>query len=219
MTDELVETLSDRQLEAVFAHEVGHGVHRHLWWYLAAFFGGSFLATGLAVAWTSFMPAHLANFAGENTASVLGMVLLMGMLTLGFPLISHRFEHQADWFACRHMARSVQPGETTRSRWCEDRWSLCPRFGETGGQGDAGSIQGGAVSQCRHRCARAAGRLAAGASALAAPIRPPQVSPATPRSVPPRTNSAGRGGICTASSQDVADLAAGVYRRALARRR
>ena len=35
MSDALLESLSDRQIEAVFAHEVGHGRHRHLWWYMA----------------------------------------------------------------------------------------------------------------------------------------------------------------------------------------
>ena len=34
LTDLLIETLSDRQIEAVFAHEVGHIRHRHIAWYL-----------------------------------------------------------------------------------------------------------------------------------------------------------------------------------------
>jgi hypothetical protein len=29
----------------------------------------------------------------------------MAFIALGFPFISHRFEHQADWFASRHMAK------------------------------------------------------------------------------------------------------------------
>src|SRR5262249_47976732 len=48
MTDALLESFSDRQLEAVFAHEVGHGVHRHIPWYFATFVGALLLATGLA---------------------------------------------------------------------------------------------------------------------------------------------------------------------------
>jgi len=42
MSDLLLERMTDDQIEAVFAHEMGHVVHRHLWWivaYLVLFFG------------------------------------------------------------------------------------------------------------------------------------------------------------------------------------
>src|SRR6201999_2949396 len=34
MTDLLLETMPDEQIEAVFAHELGHIVYRHLIWYV-----------------------------------------------------------------------------------------------------------------------------------------------------------------------------------------
>ena len=34
LSDLLLETMTDEQVEAVFAHEVGHIVHRHMAWYV-----------------------------------------------------------------------------------------------------------------------------------------------------------------------------------------
>jgi Zn-dependent protease with chaperone function len=108
MTDALLESLTDRQIEAVFAHEVGHGVHRHILWYLAAFFGVSALATALGIYWSIFAPAPLAAFAGGDTADLLTIALLGAFLWFGFPFLSHRFEHQADWFASQHIAHTLE---------------------------------------------------------------------------------------------------------------
>ncbi len=47
MSDALLESISDRQIEAVFAHEVGHGVHRHVPWYLATMLAAFGLSAGL----------------------------------------------------------------------------------------------------------------------------------------------------------------------------
>ncbi len=109
MTDALLESLTDRQIEAVFAHEVGHGVHRHIVWYLASFAGASSLAGGVALVWVHFLPPALAGFAGQdNSQYLVGVACGCLFLGFGFPLISHRFEHQADWFASRHMAHVLE---------------------------------------------------------------------------------------------------------------
>ena len=102
ITDTLVESLSDDQLEAVFAHEVGHGIHWHLPWLMAAILGVVGLASGageLAVA-----AMNLSNTQGNMVSLALSSALLcvFGVAAIGW--ISPRFEHQADWFACRHMA-------------------------------------------------------------------------------------------------------------------
>jgi Zn-dependent protease with chaperone function len=109
MTDALLETLTDRQLEAVFAHEVGHGVHRHILWYLAAMVGTVSLAYGAAVFWDAYLPLPIAQFAGpEVTPGIISMAILVLFMAAGFPWISHRFEHQADYFASQHMARKFE---------------------------------------------------------------------------------------------------------------
>lgn len=103
MTDALLECLSDRQIEAVFAHEIGHGYHKHMWWYLAFMLG---TITGAAAG------ADLAGLAwpalrGDAANQIISFGLLALGLGGGFSFVSHRFEHQADWFAARHMARSL----------------------------------------------------------------------------------------------------------------
>lgn len=112
MTDSLLESLTDRQIEAVFAHEVGHGRHRHLWWYIAAF-----AAAGALSLWAADWCVTLAERWSRQSwsadtqdmvASLAQLVLLGVFLTFGFSWISRRFEHQADWFAAQHMARSLE---------------------------------------------------------------------------------------------------------------
>ncbi|MCL2640502.1 MAG: M48 family metallopeptidase [Phycisphaerales bacterium] len=107
MTDALLESLTDRQLEAVFAHEVGHGYHRHLWWYLVSLFSAIMLTTSAADLITPHLPTRILQTFGsaDNAALMLSLVLLAWFLTLCFPFVSHRFEHQADHFAAKHMAK------------------------------------------------------------------------------------------------------------------
>jgi len=104
LSDLLLETMSDEQIEAVFAHEMGHVKHRHLWWLLLA------------------MGALLLVFAGPGQLAADGLEglnkriwfpqwlelsLLMagalGIFALLFGFISRRFERQADVFAARTM--------------------------------------------------------------------------------------------------------------------
>lgn len=104
LTDLLIETLDDRQVEAVFAHEAGHVRHRHLLWYVVFFaiFALSMAGPGELV-WRELsrlgvdrvgVPSDLVVFAGFAAF----FLALFGML-------SRLFERQADLFA----ARSVTP--------------------------------------------------------------------------------------------------------------
>ncbi len=113
MTDALLETLTDQQIEAVFAHEVGHGVHRHIWWYLVGIIGALMVCAGVAEIAQSLIPSSWMgvwlHYLGDRDA--LDTLLVMGMLALfmsfGFSFVSHRFEHQADWFAAKHMGKEL----------------------------------------------------------------------------------------------------------------
>ncbi len=102
LSDALVESFSDQQLEAVFAHEVGHGIHRHLHWMVLAIFSAVGLAAGLAGITVALLPVNQAQ--GDMAALVLSSALLCALVGGAIAVISPRFEHQADWFACRHMA-------------------------------------------------------------------------------------------------------------------
>jgi STE24 endopeptidase len=134
MTDALLESLSDRQLEAVFAHEVGHGVHRHILWYLVYFAGCLTLATGIGIFWVLLMPAPLGSFAGQADATVyvLSTVLFGLLMMVGFPGVSRRFENQADWFASKHMAKELTSSPATET----------PPLPETSSAGPAVSLSG-----------------------------------------------------------------------------
>jgi Zn-dependent protease with chaperone function len=111
MTDALLETLTDQQIEAVFAHEVGHGVHKHILWYLVAVVGAWTLCVGIASLGGYYLPlsitTHLTAWTGHPQAAEAGCGLLLMFLffTFGFSFFSHRFEHQADWFAAKHMGQ------------------------------------------------------------------------------------------------------------------
>lgn len=105
LSDVLIKSLDDHEIEAVFAHEVGHVTHRHLS-YFGFFFLGSMGVMALA--------AHLVKLASsavlglgssELTIAVaeIGAVLVcLAVYFLGlFGFLSRRFERQADVFGCR----------------------------------------------------------------------------------------------------------------------
>lgn len=98
ITDLLLETLSREELLAVFAHEVGHAHHRHVIRYIMALTAIEWITgalTGLAM---THWPGHDALFNSLDVA-LIGVAFLVG-----FSRISRQCEHQADWFAARHMA-------------------------------------------------------------------------------------------------------------------
>lgn len=110
LSDALLEALSDQQIEAVFAHELGHVRHKHIWWYVALIMAGASLATAgsSAIHWLA------VHYAPQQSASWLDAIdmtteagLLMAFLWLIFFPVSRQFEHQADWFATRHLAESL----------------------------------------------------------------------------------------------------------------
>lgn len=112
MSDALLESLTDRQIEAVFAHEVGHARHRHLWWYSLVFLGCggvTYWAGNQASLWLPRLFGHAELFNSDALlGSSLQILILVGFTGLVFSRISKRFEHQADWFATQHMARRLQ---------------------------------------------------------------------------------------------------------------
>jgi STE24 endopeptidase len=98
LSDLLLETMSDRQIEAVFAHELGHVAHKHLTW------SGVFVLILLLAAvgpgkWvgdmsSAHLPAWMADVALPGIGAIGGLLLLFGVL-------SRFFERQADVYAAR----------------------------------------------------------------------------------------------------------------------
>ena len=110
LTDTLLEELTAEEITAVFAHEVGHHVHRHIPKMLVL--GGVMTTVGLWIShWAVDYLAVLSGFAGAGDVGalpVLALVLLTFALST-MPLqnaISRAFERQCDRYA---LARTEAP--------------------------------------------------------------------------------------------------------------
>ena len=104
MTDALIERLSIDEVEAVFAHEVGHAKHNHLLKFFLFILGHMVL---MGLIWISFQ-AELATILGSSIFRIMlfmigGILLWFGVL-MGF--ISRRFEQQADVFGALATGRA-----------------------------------------------------------------------------------------------------------------
>jgi STE24 endopeptidase len=102
LTDLLIETLDDKQIEAVFAHEAGHVVYRHITWfvvYAVLYFvwlaGAEGVLQGVLVRWYGNYPP------GVEVAVGVGGI---GMFFVLLGLLSRQFERQADLFAARTLS-------------------------------------------------------------------------------------------------------------------
>jgi STE24 endopeptidase len=117
LSDLLLETMHDEQIEAIFAHEIGHVIHRHLYWLMAAL-----AALMLALAGPGQMLADaIARLQGQHAwlADSVQMAILLGaaigLFALVFGYVSRKFERQADVFAARTIQSTpaLQPAGVT----------------------------------------------------------------------------------------------------------
>ncbi len=95
LTDRLLRHLSEREIEAVFLHELGHIRHRHLMVRASAVL----LPVCL---WAAFIPEGLLTASVTSTVAMLLLVVAYGWWVFG--ALSQRLERQADLFACRQLA-------------------------------------------------------------------------------------------------------------------
>jgi STE24 endopeptidase len=111
LSDALIDGLEDREIEAVFGHEVGHIAHKHLSFF-GFFFVGSMGVMGLAERGIGLLlglgPSLPVWPWGADQATLAdlarGGILLLGFalyFLLVFGFLSRRFERQADVFGCR----------------------------------------------------------------------------------------------------------------------
>lgn len=101
VSDLIVESMPDEQVEAIFAHEAGHVVHHHLLW-----LGLTVVTYMLASATLGqvIMP-HLQLLSGIRTLPEGLMFILIGLplFWLVFGTVSRQLERQADVFSARIM--------------------------------------------------------------------------------------------------------------------
>lgn len=106
-TDALLQLLPVRQVEAVAAHEAGHGRLWHLPWLL-----GSMMTSALLCGLGFEVAASSLDLPQTSEWSIAGVAFTVAgaILTLGF--VSRRFELQADAFAVADLSRHPAPTET-----------------------------------------------------------------------------------------------------------
>jgi len=108
LSDGLLETMNEQQVEAVFGHEAGHVKHHHIQFYLLFAVVSMLVVAGMMVLVWQFLPysfwqkwLDVSRDEWNNVADliVMGMVLLFWLI--GFGWVSRRFERQADVFGVR----------------------------------------------------------------------------------------------------------------------
>lgn len=107
LSDGLLQSMSQSQIEAVFGHEAGHVKHRHMQFLLLFAFVGWLLVASL-VEWLARSTAFSGStpIASATLVEGAGLLATAAFWALGFGWMSRRFERQADAFG----ARCVAPG-------------------------------------------------------------------------------------------------------------
>ncbi|MEE9296234.1 MAG: M48 family metallopeptidase [Phycisphaerae bacterium] len=127
LSDGLLESMSDKQIEAVFGHEAGHIRHRHIPFFLLFALASMLIASGLMeLVFRWGMDGPGANRVSPFVIQLSGFAAVSAMWGFGFGFVSRRFERQADLFG----ARSVSPQEDAR---CQVPCSMHPCEGESPG--------------------------------------------------------------------------------------
>lgn len=107
LSDLLLERMDDDQIEAVFAHEIGHIVHRHMAWIIVLVLILMFCFAALGqVCQTNIWLNQLPISQNEWAVISLTTASLAFWVIYGF--LSRRFERQADVYAAR-MLEAARP--------------------------------------------------------------------------------------------------------------
>jgi len=107
VSDALLETMDDEEIEAVFGHEAGHVRHWHL-----PFFGvfaiiSMYVAGGVMIGLTELY-RHMQWSLDPALVQIVGLAALLAMWLFGFSWLSRKFERQADLYGVRCLTPDVQ---------------------------------------------------------------------------------------------------------------
>ena len=98
LTDALLESLTEAEVEAVAAHEVAHVRKRHMLWLALSVIGAALLfGEGSALVLDAAGAHESVALWGGAGISLVAVLLILGA-------VSRRFEWQADAFAARHLS-------------------------------------------------------------------------------------------------------------------
>ncbi|MDW8263652.1 MAG: M48 family metalloprotease, partial [Phycisphaerales bacterium] len=117
LSDLLLESMKDRQIEAVFAHELGHVVHRHTLWFLLFL-----LVFVLLLGFCELAAAGVVSRLGVSDSTrwaveVGGFALAVAVGVTLFGFFSRRLERQADVYAARVIQQAVDGGSGDPRRY------------------------------------------------------------------------------------------------------
>jgi Zn-dependent protease with chaperone function len=106
VSDALLETMDEEEIEAVFGHEAGHVRHWHL-----PFFGlfamvSMYLCGGVIILLS--MPGILHGSKYVSLVQLIGLATLLLVWLVGFGWLSRRFERQADVYGVRCVTPDVK---------------------------------------------------------------------------------------------------------------
>lgn len=106
ISDAMIDLLDDRQIEAVFGHEIGHVAHGHLV-YFGLFFLGSLGVVSLCCLGVDLWALRPWILEEENRI-LYGQFVGLGVMALYYGLVfgalSRLFERQADLYGCRMLS-------------------------------------------------------------------------------------------------------------------
>lgn len=138
VSDALLESMDDMEIEAVFGHEAGHVRHWHL-----PFFGifaiVSMYVAGGAMLLQNFVCMKFGWIVDLGIQQLIGLGSLLGMWLFGFSWLSRKFERQADLYGVRCLTPDIKScvkycpvhGESRRPGLCVSAVHL---FGKTLGR-------------------------------------------------------------------------------------
>jgi STE24 endopeptidase len=106
LSDLLLESMRDEQIEAVFAHEVGHIVHRHMGWYVVFFV--ILMLAGVGASTTFGHHLDFVQLPSWLPPELIVTAISVGAFLLTFGFLSRRFERQADVYAARTIQMAGQ---------------------------------------------------------------------------------------------------------------
>jgi STE24 endopeptidase len=104
LSDGLLETMSPRQIEAVFGHEAGHVRHHHLPFFLVFAALSMLIVGGVLELLVRLFPVD----PQQGWLQLIALVTTLVIWGIGFGWISRRFERQADVFGVRAITPEIE---------------------------------------------------------------------------------------------------------------
>jgi STE24 endopeptidase len=110
LSDLLLESMTDLQIQAVFAHELGHVKHRHLAWFVVFLLAIPNCLSAL----TTLLENHLKLTESWREVYDFSSIFVCGaVLLVGYGFLSRWFERQADVYAARALEQPVTDADSS----------------------------------------------------------------------------------------------------------